>query len=56
MSTSVEAQYLVHLFRQTDGDFEAMAERLLGDATRGRAVRLRFNQLGLKVRDLRDEG
>ncbi len=55
-STAVEAQYLVHLFRQTDGDFEAMAERLLGDPTRGRAVRLRFNQLGLKVRDLRDEG
>ena len=30
-----------------------MAELLLGDAERTRAVRLRFNQLGLKVRALR---
>lgn len=53
VSTSVERQYFLHLFRQTDGDFDAMAERLLGDRERGRAVRLRFNQLGLKVRELR---
>lgn len=54
VSTAVERQYLLHLFQQTDGDFDAMGERLLGDRARGRAVRLRFNQLGLKVRDLRN--
>ncbi len=53
VSTAVERQYFLHLFRQCDGDFGSMAERLLGDAERGRAVRLRFNQLGLKVRELR---
>jgi len=54
VSTAVERQYFLHLFRQTDGDFARMAERLLGDAGRGRAIRLRFNQLGLKVRELRN--
>ncbi|MCA9539879.1 MAG: sigma-54-dependent Fis family transcriptional regulator [Myxococcales bacterium] len=53
VSVAVERQYFVHLFQQTDGDFEAMAERLLGSADRSRAIRLRLNQLGLKVRDLR---
>ncbi len=53
VSTSVERQYFLHLFRQSDGDFAKMADRLLGDSSRGRAIRLRFNQLGLKVRDLR---
>ncbi len=53
VSSEVERQYFVHLFRQTDGDFDQIAERLLGDASRGRAIRLRFNQLGLKVRELR---
>jgi DNA-binding NtrC family response regulator len=43
------------LFRETGGDFEAMAEALLDDPARARAVRLRFNQLGLKVRELRRE-
>jgi hypothetical protein len=55
VSTAVEAQYFLALFRQARGDFGVMAERLLGDPERGRAIRLRFNQLGLKVRDLRDE-
>lgn len=53
VSTHVERQYFLHLFEQTRGEFGAMAERLLGDPERGRAVRLRFNQLGLKVRELR---
>lgn len=53
VSNEVERQYLVHLFRQTDGDFARIAERVLGDPERGRAIRLRFNQLGLKVRELR---
>ncbi|MEZ4472608.1 MAG: sigma 54-interacting transcriptional regulator [bacterium] len=53
VSGEVERQYLVALFHQTDGDFALMAERLLGDGERARAIRLRFNQLGLKVRELR---
>ncbi len=53
VATEVERQYMLALFTQTQGSFEAMAEILLGDATRIRAVRLRFNQLGLKVRALR---
>ncbi len=53
VSSDVERQYFLRLFERTQGDFSAMAERLLGDAERGRAIRLRFNQLGLKVRELR---
>jgi DNA-binding NtrC family response regulator len=53
VAQDVERQYLVALFAQTRGSFTAMAEILLGDAERTRAVRLRFNQLGLKVRELR---
>ncbi|MBW2462106.1 MAG: sigma-54-dependent Fis family transcriptional regulator [Deltaproteobacteria bacterium] len=51
----VERQLYEHLFRKTGGDFAAMAGLLLtGDpAANARKVRLRFNQLGLKVRDLR---
>ncbi|HMI90458.1 MAG TPA: sigma 54-interacting transcriptional regulator [Polyangiales bacterium] len=53
VAQDVERQYLLALFAATGGSFSAMAESLLGDATRTRAVRLRFNQLGLKVRALR---
>ena len=53
VSNAVERQYLQALYRQYGGDFSTMAERLLGDTTRGRAVRLRFNQLGLKAREQR---
>lgn len=53
VSVSVERQYMTHLFHQTDGDLAAMAEMLLGDPGRGRAIRLRLNQIGLKIRDLR---
>ena len=51
----LERQLYEHLFRKTGGDFAAMAGVLLtGDpAANARKVRLRFNQLGLKVRDLR---
>ncbi|MFH1529910.1 MAG: sigma 54-interacting transcriptional regulator [Pseudomonadota bacterium] len=55
VARDLERQAYEALFLATAGDFEAMAERLLGDPTRARAVRLRFNQLGLKVRDLRRE-
>lgn len=54
VSVSVERQYMVALFEEYDGDLARMAERLLGDPERGRAIRLRMNQIGLKVRDLRD--
>jgi DNA-binding NtrC family response regulator len=53
VSNTAERQYFLSLFRRTKGDFRRMAELLLGDADRERAVRLRFNQLGLKVRELR---
>jgi len=53
VSNSVERGYFVELFRRTGGDFAAMAEILLGDSDKARAVRLRFNQLGLKVRELK---
>lgn len=45
------------LFLDTRGDFVAMARALLtGDAEKNaRRVRLRFNQLGLRARDLRNE-
>jgi DNA-binding NtrC family response regulator len=53
VAQDVERQYMLALFSATGGSFSAMAEILLGDAQRTRAVRLRFNQLGLKVRALR---
>ena len=48
-----ERQYFVALYLQERGDFAAMAQLLLGDAEHARKVQLRFNQLGLKVRDLK---
>jgi DNA-binding NtrC family response regulator len=54
VAASVERQYFLWLFRETNRDFARMAQILLGDAGKSRAVRLRFNQLGLKVRELRD--
>lgn len=53
VATQVEQQYLRALFDRTHGDFTRMAELLLGDGERARAVQLRFNQVGLKVRELR---
>jgi hypothetical protein len=52
VANSVERQVFLELFRRADGDFGRMAGALLGDERKGRAVRLRFNQLGLKVREL----
>jgi DNA-binding NtrC family response regulator len=51
VANSVERQYFISLFRKTKGDFSSMAGLLLGDPAKGRAVRLRFNQLGLKVKE-----
>ena len=53
VSNAVERQYFEIFFRRCRGDFAHMARLLLGDPERARAVRLRFNQLGLKVKDLR---
>jgi two-component system nitrogen regulation response regulator GlnG len=52
VSSEVERQYFLELYRVTEGNFGEMAVRLLGDKKKGRAVRLRFNQLGLKVREI----
>ncbi|MEM6731186.1 MAG: sigma 54-interacting transcriptional regulator [Myxococcota bacterium] len=53
VSVEVERQYFLELFRRYDGDFAQMALHLLGDEGKARAVQLRFNQIGLKVRQLR---
>ena len=55
VARDLERQLYERLYRETRGDFEAMARRLLdGDpAANARRVRLRFNQLGLRVRNLR---
>jgi two-component system nitrogen regulation response regulator GlnG len=53
VSVDVERQYFVRLWEQEDGDFAGMARVLLGDPAHARKVQLRFNQLGLKVRELR---
>ena len=55
VSQDVERQVLRQMYQSTGGDFAEMAKRLLGDDSRGRAVRLRFNQLGLRVRDLKSD-
>ena len=52
---NIETQILKHLFKETDGDFKKMAAKLLkGDpGANERRIRLRFNQLGLRVRSLK---
>lgn len=53
VAQDVERQYFTRLWEQEDGDFAAMARVLLGSDEHARKVQLRFNQLGLKVRELR---
>jgi DNA-binding NtrC family response regulator len=53
ISQAVERQYFERLFYQEEGDFSAMARVLMGDAGNARKVQLRFNQLGLRVRDMK---
>jgi len=53
VAQDVERQYFTALYLQHQGDFAAMASILLGNAEDARKVQLRFNQLGLKVRDLK---
>ncbi len=52
LAQDVERQYFTRLWEQEDGDFAAMARILMGDEAAARKVQLRFNQLGLKVREL----
>ncbi len=49
-----EKQYFTQLYVNEKGDFAQMAKALLGDAEHARKVQLRFNQLGLKVRELKE--
>lgn len=53
VSVECERQYFTDLYLQQSGDFGAMAQVLLGDEEHARKVQLRFNQLGLKVRELK---
>jgi DNA-binding NtrC family response regulator len=55
VTRDMERQVLLTLFQETGGDFRAMASQLLtGDPSiNERRVRLRFNQLGLRARELR---
>jgi hypothetical protein len=39
------------LFREARGDFERMAEAMTGSRREARAVRLRFNKIGLSARE-----
>ena len=52
VSSDVEKQYFLSLYKRFGGDFDEMAAFLLSDASKGRSIRLRFNQLGLKVREI----
>jgi two-component system nitrogen regulation response regulator GlnG len=54
VAQDIERQYFTTLYLRHHGDFAAMASILLGDADAARKVQLRFNQLGLRVRDLKE--
>jgi DNA-binding NtrC family response regulator len=53
VSVDLERQVYRKLYIRSGGAFGEMALQLLGDAALGRKVQLRFNQLGLRVRDLK---
>ncbi|MEM6990756.1 MAG: hypothetical protein AAF721_09670, partial [Myxococcota bacterium] len=53
VSCAVERQYLEKLYEKYGGDLGRIAEVLLGDASAGRKVQLRMNQLGIKLRTLK---
>jgi hypothetical protein len=54
VSVDIERQIYRALYKQCRGRFDKMAGILLGDENAHRKVRLRFNQIGLRVRDLRE--
>ena len=53
VAQDIERQYFVQLYLRERGDFAGMAQALLGNPDDARKVQLRFNQLGLKVRELK---
>ncbi len=53
IAADVERQYFTQLYLLHEGDFRGMARVLMGDPDCARKVQLRFNQLGLKVRELK---
>ena len=55
VAQDLERQYFTRLYLRERGDFSSMARVLLGDADAARKVQLRFNQLGLKVRELKEQ-
>ncbi|MEL6348993.1 MAG: sigma 54-interacting transcriptional regulator [Myxococcota bacterium] len=55
VAQDVERQYFTRLYLDNRGDFAAMAGALLDNPDDARKVQLRFNQLGLKVRDLKEQ-
>ena len=54
VATFCERQYFEALYLREGGDFGKMATVLLGDQADARKVQLRLNQLGLKVRELKE--
>lgn len=54
VAADCERQYFTQLYLDARGDFGRMAEQLLGDAEQARKVQLRFNQLGLRARALKE--
>jgi DNA-binding NtrC family response regulator len=55
VAQEVERQYFRTLYVQEHGEFGAMARILLGGEEHARKIQLRFNQLGLKVRELKEQ-
>ncbi len=55
VAQDTERQYFKALYLEHEGDFTKMAQILLGDQEHARKVQLRFNQLGLKVRELKEQ-
>ena len=53
VSCAVERQYMIELHRRYEGNLSEIARVLLGDPLAARKIQLRFNQLGIKVRELR---
>ena len=53
VAAECERQYFEALWLEHRGDFSKMSQILLGTEDHARKVQLRFNQLGLKVRDLK---
>ena len=54
-ASEVEKQYLEHLYLRHRGDLAIVARHLLGSRGTARQVHLRFNQLGLKIKTLRQQ-